>query len=188
MTDNDQHLMEAEALEKKFQVEMEAERLREAFGALENVRLELASDPAVRARLRAATLHSWLHLVRTLDHHLDPDFDPSAVPEMRVQPPPTSDGRVLRPGADPASIEDPKARANYEQAIADNRARAERYRLQVHLRRLDERVTPRVEAFIRGAYTQSALDLQELRAAIDQVIDGPHRRAELTKLLSPPSP
>lgn len=145
-------------------------------------------ERAARATRRAATLHSWLRLLRALDYHLDPGFDPRAVPEKRVGPPPTSGGGALRPGADPASIEDPKARAEYEQAIADNRAKAERYRLQVHLHRLDERVTPRVEAFIRGAYTQSALDQQELRAAMDQMVDAPHRRAELAKLLSAPGP
>jgi hypothetical protein len=186
MTDNNQYLLEAEALEKKFQAEMEPERLREAFGALENVRLELAVDPAARARLRAATLYSWLRLLRTLDHHLDPGFDLKALPEVHVEPPPISDGGIRLPSINPALIDDPKARAEYQQAIADNRARADRYSLQVHLRQLDERITPHVEAFIRGAYTQSTIDLQELRAAIEGV-DVPHRRAELMKLLSPPS-
>jgi hypothetical protein len=188
MTNNQEYLNEAQAHVNEFAAEPEPERLREAYQALENVSLVQEQDPIARTRLRADTLSSWLHLLQVLDRLIDPRFDPEDVPFNLVQPPPTSGGVVYPPGADPALINDPKARAEYEKAIAANRTNIERYGLQTHLCRLDERITPRAEAFIRTSYTSAPHDQQELRTAIDQAITHPPRRAALSKLLSPSRP
>lgn len=188
MTDNQKYLDEALARAKEFDLEMEPERLRQAYMALESVSLPAEPDPAARARLRESVLASWLRLIHTLDRLLDPEFDPNDVPELHVQPPPVPGGIVLLPGADPALIPDPVARAKYEEAIAANRAKAVKYRLQVHLRRLDENIPPRAEAFIRGAYSPEPHDQTELRVAIEQAITHPPRKAALLRLLSPSVP
>ena len=188
MTGNQEHLKEVEARAKAFETEREPERLREAFLSLEQVVLSQEADPAARALLRAAVLGWWLKLLRTLDEHLDPAFVPKDVPEKVVEPPPTSSGAVLRPGADPALIDDPVARAAYEKAIADNRAKAERYRMNIHLGRLNQQVTPRSEAFLRSEYTKSAADQAEARAAIEKTIEDPARKAALLAIVAPPKP
>lgn len=188
MTDNQKYLNEAQARVKEFEAELEPERLREAYMALEDVILVQETDPKSRARLRTNALSLWLHLLQLLDRFLDPKFNPEDVPEMLVQPPPTTGDVVYPPGADPALIDDPKARAEYEKAIAANRAKADHYRLQINLRRLDERITPRAEAFIRNFYTPAAIDQKELQTAIDEIIRDPRRKAGLLKLLSSSQP
>lgn len=185
---NREFLAQARARVQQFHAEQEPERLREAYQALENIILADERDPQARLALRADTLSAWLGLLRLLDDRLDPAFDPSDVPEHLVQPPPNADGVVYPPGADPKLIDDPEARARYEQAIAANRAKAEHYRLQIHFGRLDERLTPRVAEFIRGAYTASPADRRELTAAIDAQIVAPARRAALLRLASATTP
>jgi len=185
LTANEMCLKEAQTLAKKFEAELEAERLREASLALERVNLSQEGDPASRARLRANSLSLWLHLIGLLDRFLDPKFNIEDVPGTAVQPPPTSGGVVYPPGADPALIDDPKARADYEKAIAANRAKADRYRLQVHLRRVNERIVSRAEGFIRNAYTSAPDDQKQLRTAIEKAIKDPQRKAGLLKLLAP---
>jgi hypothetical protein len=188
MTRNRKYLDEAEAHVKEFETEREPERLREAYMALENVSLSEEQDRVARAELRESCLSSWLRLLEVQDRFLDPAFNPKDVPPRLIQPPPTSGGVVYPPGADPTLIDDPVARTKYEDAVAANRAKLENYRLQVHLHRLDERLTPRAEAFIRDAYTSDPRDQAELRTALDQIITHPPRKAALSKLLSPARP
>ncbi|MDD5033745.1 MAG: hypothetical protein PHE55_03225 [Methylococcaceae bacterium] len=180
-TDNEKSLVETQTHIKEFEAEMEPERLREAYQALENVILLQESDPKSRAQLRTTTLSLWLRLIQLLERFSDPRFDVKDVPVLGVQPPPTPGGVVYPPGADPALIEDPVARAEYEKAITTNRAKTEQYRLQVHLHRLDEPITQRAEAFIRDAYTFTPSDREEAKAAILKTIKNPQRQAGLLK-------
>ena len=146
--------------------------------------MQLAREPDSEARtlVRSAALAAWLRLLALLDRSLDPAFDPKDVPEKLVDPPPLPGGVRLRPGADPSRIPDPAARAQYEQAIAANRAKARHYRQQIHLRRLDERMPARADAFITGSYAATPRDQEQLRAAIDQTIQDPRRKAHLLGL------
>jgi hypothetical protein len=188
MQQNQKYLEEAQAHAKKFEAELESERLREAAMALENVLLVQEHDPRTRAQLRTDCLTLWLQLLQLLDRFLDPNFNPEDVPTKLVQPPPTSGGVAYAPGADPALIDDPRARAEYEKAIANNRTKANHYRLQITLRRLEERIPPRAEAFIRNSYTPAPGDQEELKAAIDGIMQNPQRKAGLLKLLTPSQP
>lgn len=181
MTDNEKLLKEAQARAIAFEAELDPERLRESYLALENVILGQEHNTGARTRLRAAALSMWLRLLQVLDRYLDPGFDPEETPEDLVQPPPIPGGAVLRPGAAPASIGDPQARAEYEEAIAANRAKAQHYRLQIKLRRLDERIYARAEAFIRGSFSFAPEDRQEASAAILKSINNPQRQARLLK-------
>jgi hypothetical protein len=188
MTDNERYLQEARRLAKEFQSKRDAEYLREAYIALEGVILEEEFYPENRARLRTNCLALWLGFLQILDRFLDPEFNPEDIPENLVQPPPTSGGVVYPPGADPAVIDDPKARAEYEEAIAANRAKTEHYQLQIDLHRLNERIPPRVEAFIHDSYTSAPDDRAELRTAIDTIIKDRQRKENLLRLLTSPSP
>ena len=48
--------------------------------------------------------------------------------------------------------------------------------------------TPGTEAFIRKNYSSNQHDHQVLRTAIETIIENPERKAELLKLLQPPTP
>jgi hypothetical protein len=188
MTQNQEYLKKADEHAKEFEAQLEPEHLREASMALDSVSLAQEHDPRTRAQVRTDCLSSWLHLLQLLDRFLDPNFDPNDVPQRLVQPPPTRGDVVYPPGADPALIDDPKARAEYEKAIAANREKAVRYRLQIQLGRLNERIPPRAEAFIHDAYTSAARDQDELGTAIETMITDPRRKAGLLKLLTPSRP
>jgi len=185
MTQGQEHLKKAQAHVAKFEAEREPERLREAYMALENVSLAEERDPRTRDQLRMDCLSLWLYLLELLDRFLDPNFDPKDVPQRLVQPPPTRGDVVYPPGADPALIDDPTARAQYERAITSNREKTIRYRLQIQLGRLQEQIPPRAEKFIHNSYTSVPRDQAELRAAIDANITNPVHRASLLKVLEP---
>jgi hypothetical protein len=140
MSQGQEHLKKAQAHVAKFEAECEPEHLREAYMALENVSLVEERDPRARDQLRTDCLSSWLYLLELLDRFLDPNFDPKDVPQRLVQPPPTRGDVVYPPGTDPALIDDPTARAQYERAITSNREKTIRYRLQIQLGRLQEQI------------------------------------------------
>lgn len=187
MTKNQTYLEEARTKAKGFQDTQEPERLKESYFALENVLLQDENDLKTRARLRMLSLDQWLQLIQLVDGARDPKFDPNEVPERTIQPPPTSKG-VVPPGADPALIDDPKARAEYEKTLATHRAKVQNYRLQIHLGRLNESITPRAEGFILDSYTQAPADQEEVRTAIEKTIKDPRRKAKLLKLVRPAQP
>lgn len=144
--------------------------------------MSLTQEPGdTRKALRADCLKLWLHLLALLDQRLDQRFDPEDTPDLQVQPPDTADGTSYPPGADPALIEDPVARAAYQQAIRDNQVKIDRYGQQVRLHRLSERIEPRAESFIRHSYTFAPSDREEARAAILATIKSPRRQAILLK-------
>lgn len=181
MADNQKLLNQAGAYIKKFEAKPEPTDLQEAYMALENIILSDESDIKSRNHIRATTLSSWLHMLALLDRLLDPDFSAQDIPEKKIQPPPTSAGVIYPPGADPALIDDPKTRSEYEKAIAKNLTNSEQYRRQVHLRRLDERIMPKAEAFIANAYTFAPDDRKEAKTAILETIANPLRQEVLLK-------
>lgn len=188
MTNNQKYLKEAQAGAKEFENKVEPELLQKAYLALENVILAKEENPKTRAQLRTECLSLWLQFLQLLDHFLDPNFNPEDVPTKLVQPPPTSGGVVYPPGADPTLIDNPKARAEYEKAIAANQAKTTHYVLQIKLRRLDERIAPLSEAFVRNSYTSVLGDQKELKTSIEEIVKNPQRKARLLKLLTPSQP
>lgn len=179
MTENLKYFQEAHALTKQFEDNPDPEFLKQAYQALENVLLLEEDDPDMRRQLRTDSLLLWLGLIALLDEHLDPDFNPDDVPQLSVQPPPTKEGMIYPPGADPALIDDPKARADYKQAINENQAKTNHYTFQVKLQRLDERITPRAKNFIRNFYTPAAADQEELNKAVNDVIKNAQRKSSV---------
>jgi hypothetical protein len=177
-------LDEARAHTAQFEKAHDTEALRQGYEVLENVSIQDQREPEARHALRAEVLRLWLRMLSLLDQTIDPHFDPKDVPSRVVQPPPTKGGVVFPPGVEPERIDDPAARAQYEKAIAANQAKIDHYRLQVELRRLDERITPRAERFIHDSYTSDPRDLAELRVAIDQSVTNPTRKTALSKLVS----
>lgn len=185
MTDNEKHFKEASEFIKAFEKEKEPERLREASLELEDVDLRREHNSKIRHKLRSDCLELWLTILQMIDKHLDSSFDPKDVPQMSVMPPETKSGIQLPPGAAPSSIDDPQARQEYEKAIKDNRARQEYYLTQTEMRELNENLPPKVDAFIRNAYTNSESDRAEVRAAIDRIIKNELRKESLYRSTEP---
>jgi hypothetical protein len=183
MTQNQRYLHEAQQRASEYETEKDPERLREASVALDNVIVGQEQDPDLQAQVRRDCLSLWLHLIQLLDLTLDRNFDPKQVPNKLVQPPPTNGGVVYPPGADPALIDDPRARAEYEREILANRKKIQDYRIQVHLARLKDRIPEQAAAFIRANYSSAEPDQEELKKAIKETITDPDRKKELKNLL-----
>ena len=182
MSDSRNNFSEARKLVRDFETENEPERLREASSALINVRLEREYDSNERHQLRSECLYLWLTILNMIDVRIDPSFDPADVPPKNIEPP-SSDDEAFRPGVEPAKIADPKIRADYEKAVDENRSKQINYRIQVKLRRLDERVSPMAEEFVRRSYTTSENDRSTVGSAIEAVIKSSFRKDRLNKLL-----
>lgn len=182
MNDGQEYLDEARAHTAEFEQSRDPASLSEAFLELENAGA-VAIGNGVPVTFRREVLVQWLGLLRLLDESIDPDFDPDDMPGLTVDPPRSADGVAHRPGVAPARIKDPDARARYEAAIEANQEKARYYAAQTDLRRLDERMTSRIEAFIKRAYTDSPEDQTELRTALDAVLGGSERATHLGRLI-----
>jgi hypothetical protein len=105
----------------------------------------------------------WLAVLGRLQRELDPGFDPADVPLLNVPVP----GGDLPPGVAEEDVDDPVVRQRYAQAVAANRAHAERYAGQVEVRRLLSRYRPSAQRFLVASYAQDpdrAAELDELLA------------------------
>ncbi len=170
----------AAALVAEFEKEKDPEKLQAAADLLVEVDLSKEEDGLKRLALRGDTLQAWLTLLAEIDKNLDPRFDPNDQPRVSVSPPP-SGGVQYPPGVDPSTIQDPQARQQYEAAIKQNKAKAVNYRLQTKLRRLDDKLMPKVERFIRLSYTTVPGDQRQLDDAVKKLIANPQRASALLR-------
>lgn len=187
MTDNEKRLLEASALIKAFEEEQEPERLREAALELEDVNLRNVHNAQIRHKQRSHCLELWLTILQTIDKYIDSSFNPEDVPQMSVMPPQTKSGIQYPPGSAPAVVDDPQARQDYEKAIKANQGKQQNYLMQTQLHDLNERLTSKVDAFLRTAYTKSTVERDELRTTIDRIIENQSRKESLYRSIPTPS-
>jgi hypothetical protein len=184
MMRNQNNLHEVQSHLEHFETSQDPDWLVKAQETLGEVLLTEERDPKVRKEIRLHMLDMWLRLLDSLDRHFDPAFDENDTPQKLVQPPALPDPKQgsLRPGASPSLIADPKLRAEYEHAIAANRAKTKRYRLQLLLRRMGGSLRQEVHGFIASAYKPTPEDRDEVRKAIERNIASDMEKATLLKL------
>lgn len=158
------------------------QRLQDEADRLMGIVLPASGDAKYPAARKAA-LDGWLSLFAALYAAIDPRFDPESPPLMKVEAPPVG-GVKFPPGIDPSAIKDPAARAEYTQKIAENERKIRDYNLQIKLRRLEEKLRPRLRAFVDDAYPAPE-DKPEVNEAIQSHIPDATRAAALRKLLGP---
>jgi hypothetical protein len=138
--------------------------------------------PEQRLPGRRRLLLNWSRVLVAIDTIKEPGFDPDADrPRARVSPP---DG--FPPGADPKTIQDPRARAQYEAAIAANEKRKIRSRTQGVASELEQRAVESAHRVVDRWYTKSAADRKEIEAVFQEANLSAARRAEV--LDPPPAP
>jgi hypothetical protein len=106
------------------------------------------------------------------------------VPDTAAIPPPSADGKAGFSGIDPGAIGDPAARAQYERALDATRARAERYRLQHGLRRIDADAMHAVETLVRDRWTDSPENRRAFEDAVAAAPVSESRRQRLRSLMT----
>jgi hypothetical protein len=166
MSSDQNHLQEARASVDRFAQTLDPDWLEGAIENLESFRWNHELDDRQYRAARQDALELWLRLLDLLDRNFDSAFDPDDIPPKMVRPPalPDPSQGSLPPGASPSLIADPKVRAEYEQAIAANRAKIRRYRLQIVFRQVDK-------------------DLRhDVRKAIERNISSQKERADVLRL------
>jgi hypothetical protein len=127
---------------------------------------------------RLSAVRQWLRLLTALDRQGDPAWDADDVPQVSITPRP-SGGVTYPSGIRPADIPDPAVRAEYEQALREAADKAERYRFQLELRRIDERAMAGLARFLAGAYSGPEASRDELGPVLAGASYGDRQRARL---------
>lgn len=118
-------------------------------------------------RYRRQNTELWLHAWRRLEKEIDPGFDINDLknrPSMQVFPPRETN---LPPGSPPSAIKDPRLRAKYEAAIADNERKSQRAIQQVPLLLHGPSFRTRAESWLVQAYSQAPARNAELRRYLE---------------------
>src|SRR4051794_2507502 len=140
----------------------------------------LAADPATvgaNADLRVLIVEQWLKLLEALDRHIDVSWDPADVPLVSLTPPP-SGGITYPSGVSSAAISDPAARGAYEQAVGEERHKADTYRFQLELHRIDEQSMGEFAGFLANSYATSKASRDELGPLLSSLSESQRTRLE----------
>jgi len=137
--------------------------------------LPLPGQPQVKDKLSLL-----FAIFGALDVEIAPDFDPNEVPELTVEPPPESG---LPAGVAPASIKDPKVRKVYEDSLAANSLKNQRYRYQYALTQEDLRAEAEIESIIASTNVPDKASFIILKDRLAHAKLQPQRLAKLQPLL-----
>lgn len=174
------HLTDKKVAEKlaAFDKEQEPALVQEA---LEMIEAGEQDAPAGDRSAQMRGLSRWLLFFATIDRHIDPSWDENKVPVTGITPP-QSQG-VYFSGVDPSVIEDPIVRLQYEQALKASKDYAEWYRVQLLLRRIDEKAMGDVGRLLAEMYTSSSANSQELERLLKESLLGNERKERLRALM-----
>lgn len=124
--------------------------------------------------LRCRQAKAWLRGWQRLDVAIDPNFDPDDVPAANLDAP-----GGLPSGAAPEAVADPDQRAVYDAALAANRAKAERYREQIELRRTRMPYMYQAREALAALYRQPPAARTELDRLLDEFSISHDQRARI---------
>jgi hypothetical protein len=94
----------------------------------------------------------------------------------------------MRPGVlaiSPDGIADPEDRQKYDQAVAAQAEKVDRYRTEAELRQLDAELTQRARVYIASAFLRSPKSANEMNEAITTHIHNAVRAVYLRFLVQP---
>jgi hypothetical protein len=155
--------------------------LRKALALVEDFgQGQESGEAAVHGQaVHAEKLQLLLAVFNHIDAKIDPKFDLEDLPAMNVAPPPESG---LPAGVDPKSIADPAIKAQYENGIAANQAKAKLFEFQSSLHKAARTCTDAFDRHVYAHYTKSSE--AALTKQIDQTVRSETRRTSLKDLLS----
>lgn len=122
----------------------------------------------------------WFAIFDAMDAEIAPDFNPDDLPELTVAPPLEAG---LPAGVAPASIKDPAVRKKYEDTLAANGLKNQRFSYQYALLQENLRAESDVEKFITTDVARDPAQLEILRSRLALAKLQPQRIAKLQALL-----
>lgn len=138
---------------------------REGLSVLEEVSfaLRLTEPAASNDRELQLTLEQrtglWLRAYTRLQDAIDPAFDPSDRPLLKVSPPAATG---LPHGVALEAVDDPQHREAYKQAIDENQRKAANYHEQYRLRQAEARFHGGLQRYLLTAYARPRFYVAEL--------------------------
>ena len=154
------HMEDAAAQLDAFENGKRPEQLEGAIRSLEQVDL-LETPTEERLASRRRLLGAWLQALQAIETATDASFNPEDRPHrMR------STVRVAGSEA-------------YQEAVQENRDKAERYHLQSRLRFIEGRARESLERFIRRFYTTAQADRDDLADVLEKCRIGDARKEKL---------
>jgi len=136
----------------------------------------LVMDEAAWKTLRQQKAELWLAARRRVQTSVDPAFDFNEPFFLNVAPPA---GSGLPAGIAPESVRDPKLRAEYERAIAENSAKTRRFNDQYWLKKNAPDFYQNVERYLVNAYSRPPADSNELERLLARYVDDNGVRARI---------
>jgi hypothetical protein len=121
----------------------------------------------------------WLQAWQRLEKEFDPSFDLNDRrnrPSMTIAPPLESN---LPSGVAPEAIKDPKVRAEYEKAIAENEAKKIRVNKQIALHSGQKPFIQNAEKNLVKMYSQAPYDTNELKAYLNTYVSDRSERERI---------
>jgi DnaJ-domain-containing protein 1 len=109
-----------------------------------------------------------LSILTDFEAAIDRKYDPNNPANHPWRNLPLPKGVSVRPDGTPGEIKDPVLRAQYEAAVAENRKKAEKLRLQDELRTLDEDFVPWCEKLLVDLYKGRPDAAKELGALFEK--------------------
>ncbi|MYM87597.1 hypothetical protein GTP91_10440 [Rugamonas sp. FT82W] len=122
----------------------------------------------------------WFAIFDAMDAEIAPDFNPDDLPELTVAPPLETG---LPAGVAPSAIKDPAVRKKYEDALAANDLKNQRFSYQYALLQENQRAESDVEKFITVDVARDPAQLEFLRSRLALAKLQPQRIAKLQALL-----
>lgn len=168
---------------RQFQETKKLDPLRQAADLLDGIDVHNLTKFEERQSGRKTKLALWLAVLDSIDSATDGKWDAADVPAMRIVPPPgAADPGALVASAD--TITDPVQKRKYEDAVARNAEKTQRYVFQKELRQLNNMLTQRAETYIRSAFLKSPESAKMVDEAVRKQVHNSQRAKEIRALVA----
>lgn len=108
--------------------------------------------------VRNSLAELWIRIIRMIDAKIDYEFNIDDVPEMNIVAP-----GAYPSGISPTYIKEPELRKQYEQAIATNKRKADKYLFQIELRKIKREIFKKAAESLVALYSEPPEDIAELK-------------------------
>jgi hypothetical protein len=108
-------------------------------------------------KVRKVEAELWFRVLQSVKKEIYQNHNLDKSPQINVAPP-----GPYPSGIAPESIKEPEIRKEYEKAIAENKAKAQRYNSQYKLRDIKKRLSKKLENFMVNAYSKAPQSTDEL--------------------------
>lgn len=165
---------------KAFKEREDIQALTKAIAALKALESYERPDANEWASVRKSQAELWVRAIQMIDAKSDRDFNFDDVPEMNIAAP-----GPYPSGISPASIKEPELREQYEQAIAANKRKANKYLFQHELKAIKSGIFKEAKEYLVALYAAFPEAVGELKDILQSYGIDKRFETEICKRLTP---